>query len=84
MVQRSLGNSGKHLNEDYHETRRFAREETFNIDEWGDIDIEWYDLESVDFDRKQKDSTFITDPKMDSEGGPERGIDIRETNPQRD
>ena len=38
-------NSGKSVNGDWHATRAEAREETFSLLEWDDIDITRYDLE---------------------------------------
>lgn len=77
MVQHSLGDTGKYLNEEWHKVRRIARTETYSINEWGEIDITRYDLDTVDFDRKQKDSAFHSDPRMESEGTPESGFDKR-------
>lgn len=61
MVKFALGNDGKYLNAEYHRRRYEARTESFSIDEFGPIDIERYDLDTVDFDRKQKDSSYITE-----------------------
>jgi hypothetical protein len=77
MVKMSLGNSGRFLNEEWHRKRRVAHEETYTIEEWSDIDITKYDLETVDFDRKFKDSTYITDARIETEGASEGGHDIR-------
>ena len=39
-----LAGGGKAINGDWHATRAEAREETLSLTEWGDIDIERYDL----------------------------------------
>ena len=78
MVQKSLGNAGRFFNEKYHEVRRKARETTYNIDSWSPQEQTAYDLDTVSFDRKAKDSTFIQDPPMDSEGSAKRGSDLRD------
>lgn len=75
MVKMSTGNSGRFLNAEYHRVRHEARTETFSIDEWGDIDIERYDLDTVDFDRKQKASSYITEARIDAEGAAQGGRD---------
>lgn len=72
----SYGNTGRFLSERYHAIRRKARETTFSIDEWSDIDIERYDLETVDFDRKQKRSSYITEVQIDAEGAAQGGKDF--------
>lgn len=78
MVADSFGNSGKYINRQYYEMRQKARQTTFNLSEWGDIDISKYDLDTVKFDRTQKESTYKTESKIDAEGGVNSGFDIRE------
>jgi len=78
MVQMSLGNDGKYLNSEWHETRHKAATETTQIDEWGDIDQERYDLDTVDFDRKKLDRAFVTDTRLESEGSAKSGFDVRD------
>lgn len=77
MVGYSLGNDGKYVNKNYHAFREMARTETYGLMEWGEIDIEKYDLDNVDFDRSQKGSTYITESMVEVEGGAQGGIDIR-------
>lgn len=84
MVQMSLGNSGKHLNSEWHEQRRIAHEETVKIDHWSEIDQVKYDLDTVDFDRKKLDRAFIMQPRRKSEGSAQSGTDIRELPTVRD
>lgn len=83
MVQKSLGNIGRYLNEEWHETRHEARTETLNINQWGRIDQTAYDLDTVDFDRKRVAWLYETSPRIDSEGGPVSGFDVRDL-PNRD
>ena len=52
MVQYRDGNSGKNLNEEWHRFRWKAISETFGIEEFGEIDIEKYDLDELEFSRK--------------------------------
>ena len=40
-----FGGEGKPVNADWHATRAEAREETFSLLEWDEIDITRYDLE---------------------------------------
>lgn len=77
MVQSSLSGSGRYLNQEWHDMRHKARTETFNIDEWGDIDIEKFDLDTVDFDRKKKDSTFEARPDRSEAEGSAQPSSIR-------
>ena len=71
MVEKSYGNSGRFLNAKWHETRRAAREETFSIEEWSDIDIARFDLDTVDFDRKAMDTK--TEAQIETEGAAKSG-----------
>jgi hypothetical protein len=77
MVGYSFGNSGKNVNAEYHAMREKARTETYGLFQWGDIDIEKFDLDTVEFDRAQKDSTHITENRVEVEGGAKGGVDIR-------
>lgn len=77
MVDFSYGNDGKVLNEEYHLTRWAAEVTTYNIDEWSDIDQARYDLDTVDFTRQFKRSSYITESRVDSEGASESGFDLR-------
>jgi hypothetical protein len=78
MVQHSTGDDGRFLNANYYEVRRQAREETYNLRNWGDIDITRYDLETVDFDRKGKESAFVQRAQIEAEGASQSGEDIRD------
>lgn len=73
MVQFSLGSPGRFLNKEWHQTRYEARTETYGLSEWGDIDIERYDLDNVEFTRKHKDSSYITRVQVESEGAAQGG-----------
>jgi hypothetical protein len=77
MVGYSFGNDGRFVNAEYHAKREQARTETYGLFEWGDIDIEKYDLDTVEFNRAEKDSTHITESKVEVEGGAKGGVDIR-------
>lgn len=83
MVEKSTGNSGKYTSREWHETRHDARTKTFSLDDWGDIDITKYDLEDIPFDRKHKDSSYITESNVVGEGGSKPGKDTTE-DPVRD
>jgi len=83
MPQMSYGNTGRFVNEEWHRTRLEARVRTVKIDEWSDIDQVKYDLDTVDFDRKQLDREYRTENHVESEGGVKSGFDIREL-PTRD
>lgn len=84
MVQQSYGNSGANLSSEYHERRHYAYTQTFSLVEWGEIDITRYELDSITFDRKHKDSSYVTETQIETEGSSKTGRDIRESNPQRD
>lgn len=84
MVQMSLGNDGKHLNSDWHETRREAHEETVKIEEWDEIDRVRYDLDTVDFDTKKVDRFKFTRTDVEAEGAAQPDRDIRELPTVRD
>lgn len=77
MVQHAFGDSGRFLNHDYYQFRKEARETAVSIDEFSDQEIERYDLETVDFDRKAKEDEFVTGPSPESEGSAKSGVDIR-------
>lgn len=83
MVEKATGNSGRFLNGEWHETRHDANTKSFSIDDWGDIDITKYDLEDIPFDRKRKESTYITEANVVAEGGAKPGEDTRD-DPVRD
>jgi len=77
MVGMPFGNDGKFVNKEYHAKRQEARTETYGLFEWGDIDIEKFDLDNIEFDRSQKDSTHITESKVDVVAGAKGGVDVR-------
>jgi len=74
VVQKSTGNQGKVLSEEWHQTRLEARLSLGEF-EWSDIDITRYDLDTIDFDRTMRPTK--TDPVMDTEGSPESGEPIQ-------
>lgn len=81
MTMKSTGNSGKHLNEEWHDKRHEARE-SLGLFEWGDIDIARYDLDEIQFDRKARKTK--TEVDIETEGGaksgePLQGFDTDET-----
>lgn len=47
MVMFAFGNDGKHVNEKYHQGRIDALRSTVSLEQWGDIDIERYDLDEL-------------------------------------
>ena len=77
MVQKSHGNSGKVLTNEWHAKRWEAESETFGIEEWDEIDVEKYDLDEIGFTRKYKESSFKTETRKESEGSAKEGVDIR-------
>lgn len=77
MVGYPFGNDGKFVNKEYHAFREIARTTAYKLEEFGDIEIEKYDLDNVDFDRSQKASTHITESMVEVEGGAQGGVDIR-------
>jgi len=84
MVQYSTGNSGDVLNEEWHLQRWIAESEYYTIEEFGDIDIEQFDLDEVDFSRKFKRSEDITDTRLESEGSAKSGVNIKTISDIRD
>jgi len=84
VVQMTHGNSGKNLNEEWHLQRWIAESEYYSIEEFGDIDIEQYDLDEVDFSRKFKRSEDITDTRLASEGSAKSGVNIKTIDDIRD
>jgi len=68
MVQRSYGNSGENVNNEWHKQRRMATFEVFSIDEFSEIDIERYDLDEITPRRGAKKSSYVTDARLDVEG----------------
>jgi hypothetical protein len=77
MVQKSFGNSGKNLSNEYHKQRRIATFEVFSIDEFSDLDIERYDLDEITPRRGAKRSSYITETRLDVEGGSKSDVNIK-------
>ena len=80
-MKHAFGDTGRFLNEEYHDTRWKAISTTFTIDEWGDIDQTKFDLDNLQFSRRFKDSSYITEPRIESEGTPKAGVDVRQVDP---
>lgn len=70
MALYSLGNSGRFLNEEWHEKRQEARE-GLGAFEYGPSDTVRYDLDELKFDRKAR--TVTSDPRLEGEGSPKSG-----------
>jgi hypothetical protein len=83
-VQYRDGNSGENLNTEWHVERWKAISENFSLDEFGPIDIEQYDLDELQFSRKYKRSSYITETRLEDEGSAKEGIDIRTIDAHRD
>lgn len=62
--------TGKVLSEEWHDKRQEARE-GLGLFEWGDIDIERYDLDEIEFDRKARE--VKTDVRVNTEGAAKSG-----------
>ena len=75
---RSLGDEGRFLNAEWHRFRQRALETSFSLDEWSDPERSDYDLEDLNFDRRAKDSHYTTQPRIEAEGGPKAGVDLRD------
>jgi hypothetical protein len=74
----SYGGPGSKLSEEWHDTRHEARTTTYGLFEWGEIDIERYDLDEIEFTGKYVDRTYILKPRVLSEGGTNSGFDVRD------
>jgi len=77
MVLYQHTGSGQTLNQEWHATRWEAISETYGLREFGEIDIEKYDLDELQFSRKYKESSFISDPRQENEGAGKADRDIR-------
>lgn len=75
---RSLGDDGRYLNAEWHRFRQEALETSFSLDEWDDPPKSEYDLEDLSFDRRAKDSHYLTRPRIEAESGPNAGVDLRD------
>jgi hypothetical protein len=74
----SYGDRSKVLTEEYHQVRAEATFDTYVIDkEFGDIDIEKYDLETIQPRIGNKESSYVTDTRIESEGGAKPDVDVR-------
>ena len=81
MTLYTRGNSGKFLNEEYHDKRQQARE-SLGLFEWGDIEIERYDLDNLKFDRKARPTK--TQTRVETEGGAKSGHPLHKPGYMRD
>jgi hypothetical protein len=77
MVQFALGNDGKYTNEEYHIFREEALRNTYSIREWGDIDIEKYDLDNLQFSGKDNPRTYKFDHSVSDDEVSVTGFDVR-------
>jgi hypothetical protein len=80
MALSSIGNTGKFLNEEWHDTRQEARE-SLGLFEWGDIDIVRYDLDGIQFDRKARATETRVEVEAETaakSGEPLQGFDVSE------
>lgn len=78
MVGFKLGNSGKNLNEEWHEQRQVAISTTFTIDQWSDIDIEKYDLDEKAFTGKDVARNYRFDHPVSDDEVNVTGFDLRD------
>lgn len=73
----SFSGSGRFVNEEWHIGREEARTEHYGIFEFGEIEIEKLDLDTVQFNRAEKESTYITESIIEVEAGAHSGFDVR-------
>jgi hypothetical protein len=74
----SYGERGRFLSEEYHAFRAEATFDTYDIDlEFGEIDRQRYDLDTVQPRIGNKASSYITETRVESEGGAMADVDIR-------
>ena len=78
MVQHAFGNDGKLLNADYHEFRQKARETAFSIEEFGEIEIEKYDLDNIEFSGKDNPESYKMGENQPVKGETWARYDIRD------
>lgn len=63
----------------WHEERIKARKTAFNIDEFGEIEIEKFDLDTADITGKDHPMSYtILRPLNEVDGGMNNGFDVRE------
>lgn len=70
MVQHTLGDAGRFLNEEWHRKRKEARE-SLGAFEFGDVEFVRYDLDEIKFDRRMRDP--VSDPAIEAEGAAKGG-----------
>jgi len=70
------GNSQKAIDSEWHEFRHDARRTAFDINEFGDIDIEKYDLETARITGQENPETYQWDRPL----YPTKRIDVRTLN----
>jgi hypothetical protein len=64
--------------EDWHETRHAARVSTFNVEEWSDIEITKYDLDTADITGEDNPRSYeIDNQSAEIDGVQNNGEDIR-------
>jgi hypothetical protein len=74
----SYGERGRFLSDEYHSFRAEATFDTYDIAlEYGDIDIQRYDLDTVQPRIGNKASSYVTESRLESEGGADADVDIR-------
>jgi hypothetical protein len=77
-MQFALGNDGKYTNEEWHAFREKALRNTYSLEEWGDIDIEKYDLDELEFTSKENPRNFRFDHPVSDDEISVTGFDVRE------
>jgi hypothetical protein len=80
MVLFRRSESGKKIDEEWHEVRQAARVGTFSLDEWAAQDITRYDLDTAQIDGSDNPRTFTWDRDidiLDSNGTDVRTLDTR-------
>jgi len=73
----ALGNDGKNINEEYHRFREMAISTTYSIEQWGDIDIQKYDLDEKEFTGKDVDRNYKFDHPVSDDEVSVTGFDVR-------
>ena len=75
MVTFRRSPSGKAIDSEWHTARREARENAFSINEFGDIEITRFDLDTARITGRENPDTYTLDPAIDLFGT--AGKDIR-------
>jgi len=78
MVGFALGNDGKNVNEEYLQRRQTVLRETMNLEEHGEIEIERYDLDELEFTGKENPRTYITKHSISDDEVDVSGFDVRD------